>query len=207
MTKRNKLIWLNGIFIMSILASGIMATKLFGIFGFGIPAGVIVFPLTFLMTDIINEIWGKGEAINTVRIGFVANILFTLFIMISIKLPAFEYWTLQAEYQAILSAVPRITVAGLVSYAVSQSTDVWIYDRLKKAYRGEHLWIRNNVSTMTAQLVDSAIFIFIAFAGTMPVGSLVTTFFNQWIIKLILAALDTPFVYLGVKWVRNSEQE
>lgn len=207
MTKRNKLIWLNGIFIASILASGIMATKLFGIFGFGIPAGVIVFPLTFLMTDIINEIWGKGEATNTVRIGFVANILFTLFIMISIKLPAFEYWALQSEYQAILSAVPRITVAGLVSYVVSQSTDVWIYDRLKKAHRGEHLWIRNNVSTMTAQLVDSAIFIFIAFAGTMPVGSLVTMFFNQWIIKLILAALDTPFVYLGVKWVRNSEQE
>lgn len=207
MTKRNKLIWLNGIFVMSILASSIMASKLFGLFGSGMPAGVIVFPISFLMTDIINEVWGKEEATNTVRIGFVSNILFTLFIMISIKLPAFEFWPLQAEYQAILSAVPRITLAGLISFAISQNLDVWIYDFLKTKHGEKHLWIRNNISTMTSQLVDSATFIFIAFMGTMPAKDLIAMFFFQWVIKLILAAIDTPFAYLGVKWVKNSEQE
>lgn len=206
MTKRRKLIWLNGLFVMAILASSITASKLFGLFGSAINAGVISFPISFLVTDIINEVWGKEEASNTVKIGFVANILFTLFIIISIKLPPFEHWALQEAYQSILSAVPRITAAGLISYAISQNIDVWIFDRIKQKHGKKHLWIRNNISTMTSQLVDSAVFNVLAFGGSMPVSDLVKMSIFYWIVKLIIAALDTPFAYLGVWWVNRSEE-
>lgn len=198
---------LNGIFIIATLASNIMAIKMTSIGSISFPAGVYAFPISFFVTDVINEVWGKKEAEFAVKLGFAASIIFTLFTMLAVWLPAADFWTMQSEYAAVLAAVPRITIAGLVAFVFSQNTDLWIFDRLKALHKGKHLWIRNNVSTITAQLVDSLIFIFIAFYGTTPVKALFAMVFSQWAIKLVLAALDTPFVYWGVKWAKKGEEE
>ena len=207
MTKTRKIILLNAVFIMATLASNIMAAKMTTIAGISFPAGVYAFPISFLVTDVINEVWGKKEAGFTVKLGFAASIVFTLLTMLAVWLPAAGFWTMQTEYAMVLASVPRITIAGLVAFIFSQNTDLWIFDRLKALHKGKHLWIRNNVSTMTAQLVDSLIFIVIAFYGTMPVEALFTMVFSQWAIKLVLATLDTPFVYWGVKWAEKGEEE
>ncbi len=206
MTKTRKIILLNAVFIMATLASNIMAAKMTTVAGISFPAGVFAFPISFLVTDVINEVWGKKEAGFTVKLGFAASIVFTLLTMLAVWLPAAGFWTMQAEYAMVLAAVPRITIAGLVAFIFSQNTDLWIFDKLKKFHGGKHLWIRNNVSTITAQLVDSLIFIVIAFYGTMPVNALVTMVFSQWLVKLVLATLDTPFVYWGVKWAKKGEE-
>ena len=207
MTKTRKIILLNAVFIMATLASNIMAAKMTTVAGISFPAGVFAFPISFLVTDVINEVWGKKEAGYTVKLGFTASVGFTLFTMLAVWLPAADFWPLQGEFATILAAVPRITIAGLTAFIFSQNTDLWIFDRLKALHKGKHLWIRNNVSTMTAQLVDSLIFIVIAFYGTMPIEALFAMVFSQWAVKLVLAALDTPFVYWGVKWAKKGEEE
>lgn len=207
MTKTRKIMLLNGIFIMATLASNVMAIKMTSIGSISFPAGVYVFPISFLVTDVINEVWGKKEAGFTVKLGFAASIVFTLLTMLAVWLPAAGFWTMQSEYAMVLATVPRITIAGLTAFVFSQNTDLWIFDSLKALHKGKHLWIRNNVSTMAAQLVDSLIFIVIAFYGTMPVEALFAMVFSQWAIKLVLAALDTPFVYWGVKWAEKGEEE
>jgi len=207
MTKTRKIILLNAVFIMVTLASNVMAIKMTTIGSISFPAGVYAFPISFLVTDVINEVWGKKEAGFTIKLGFAASAAFTLFTTLAIWLPAADFWTMQPEYAAVLAAVPRITIAGLVAFVFSQNTDLWIFDKLKKFHGGKHLWIRNNVSTITAQLVDSLIFITIAFYGTMPIAALFATVFSQWAVKLVLAALDTPFVYWGVKWAEKGEEK
>ncbi len=203
MIKERKLNFLNMLFITAVVASNIMATKLFNLFGIAMPAGVIVFPISFLVTDVINEVWGKNEANNTVKLGFISNLLFTLFIYISIILPPFKFWELQTEFKMVLGSVPRITFAGLASFIVSQTLDVNTFHKLKVKHDGKKLWIRNNVSTITSQLVDSFLFIFIAFAGTMPFLEILKTVFMQWLVKAVLALLDTPFCYAMVRWAKE----
>ena len=205
MTKARKIILLNAVFIMATLASNIMAAKMTTVAGISFPAGVFAVPICFLVTDVINEVWGKKEAGYTVKLGFAASVAFTLFTMLAVWLPAADFWPLQGEFATILAAVPRFTIGGLTAFLFSQNTDLWIFDRLKALHKGKHLWIRNNVSTITAQLLDSLIFIVIAFYGTMPVAALFTMVFSQWLVKLVLATLDTPFVYWGVKWAEKGE--
>lgn len=203
MIKERKLNFLNMLFITATLASGVMATKLFNLFGIAMPAGVIVFPITFLVTDVINEVWGKNEANNTVKLGFISNVLFTLFIYISIILPPFKFWELQTEFETVLGSVPRITLAGLITFAISQTLDVHIFHKLKVKHDGKKLYIRNNVSTITSQLVDSFTFIFLAFVGTIPLLEIFKTAFIQWTVKVVLALLDTPFCYAMVRWAKK----
>lgn len=207
MSKTRKIILLNGIFIIATLASNIMAIKMTSLGNIGFPSGVYVFPISYLITDVINEVWGKKEAGYTVKLGFAANIIFTLFTMLAVWLPAADFWTMQAEYAMVLKSVPRITIAGLLAFIFSQNADLWIFDRLKKFHGGRHLWVRNNVSTIAAQLIDSVVFIFVAFYGTMPMNALFPMIFSQWIIKLVLAILDTPFVYYGVKWAKKGGEK
>lgn len=203
MVKGRKLNFLNMLFITAVLASSIMATKLFNLFGMALPAAVIVFPITFLVTDVINEVWGKNEANNTVKLGFISNLLFTLFIYIAIILPPFKFWELQTEFKMVLSSVPRVTLAGLASFIVSQTLDVHIFHKLKIKHDGKKLYIRNNVSTITSQLVDSFTFIFLAFVGTMPLLEILKTTLMQWSVKFVLALLDTPFCYAMVRWAKK----
>ena len=203
MIKGRKLNFLNMLFITAVLASSIMATKLFNLFGMALPAAVIVFPITFLVTDVINEVWGKNEANNTVKLGFISNVLFTLFIYISIILPPFKFWELQTEFETVLGSVPRITLAGLITFVISQTLDVHIFHKLKIKHDDKKLYIRNNVSTITSQLVDSFTFIFIAFVGTIPLLEIFKTAFIQWSVKVVLALLDTPFCYAMVRWAKE----
>lgn len=203
MIKERKLNFLNMLFITAVLASSVITTKLFNLFGIAMPAGVIVFPITFLVTDVINEVWGKNEANNTVKLGFISNVLFTLFIYISIILPPFKFWELQTEFETVLGSVPRITLAGLASFIVSQTLDVHIFHKLKIKHDGKKLYIRNNVSTITSQLVDSFTFIFLAFVGTIPLLEIFKTAFIQWTVKAVLALLDTPFCYAMVRWAKE----
>lgn len=203
MIKERKLNFLNMLSITAVLASSIMSTKLFNLFGIAMPAAVIVFPISFLVTDVINEVWGKNEANNTVKLGFISNLLFTLFISIAIILPPFKFWELQTEFKMVLGSVPRITLAGLASFIVSQTLDVHIFHKLKIKHGGKKLYIRTNVSTIIAQLVDSFAFIFAAFVGTIPLLEIFKTAFIQWSVKVVLALLDTPFCYAVVRWAKE----
>ena len=202
------LYYLNGLFVGLLILSNVLAVKLFSIGDWVVlPAAVIIYVFTYPILDVITEAYGKEAARRTVLTGFIAQVLAIGFIWIAIKLPAAPYYENQQSFELIFTAGFRVTVASLIAYLVSQNLDVTIFDKLKKRHGTKKLWIRNNLSTMASQLVDTAIFISIAFYGTMPLGVLIGMIFSQYIFKFIVAILDTPIVYALVAICKRTEKK
>lgn len=188
---------LTSIFAVSLILSNILASKILMLFGvFVIPSAVVAYPITFLMTDVIGEIWGKEQANKTVKIGLVCQILCILLTLVAIALPVAPFADNQETFKTILGSSLRVTTASLIAYLFSQSWDVFVFHKLKDKSEDKK-WLRNNLSTMTSQIIDTAIFITIAFYGTVP--SILTMIVSQYVIKAILALLDTPFFYIMTK--------
>ena len=201
------LLYLNGAFVGLLILSNILAVKLFSIGEWAVlPAAVIVYVFTFPITDTIAEVYGKEAARQTVTAGFVTQLCALAFIFFAIHLPSAPFLADQASFETIFSAGFRVTLASLVSYFISQNLDVTIFHKLKQRHGESKLWIRNNASTMTSQLVDTTIFITIAFYGTMPTSALLGMIATQYLFKWLVAAADTPLVYLLVKLCRRELQ-
>ncbi len=191
-TEKN-LIWLNCFFIASLLIANVVAGKVIAIGYFVLPAAVVAYPITFLCTDIIGEIWGENEANNTVKRGFLIQIFAMILLYIAILLPSAPFAkAFQLQFEAVLSNSARFVIASLCAYVFSQHCDVKLFHGLKRKFYKQK-WIRNNISTMTSQLIDTAIFITIAFYGSVP--DLAIMIVSQYVIKCVMALLDTPFFY------------
>ena len=132
--------------------------------------------------------------------GFITLVLSFLLTSASIVWPPASFWPHQQAYQTILGSSARIMVASLTAYLFSQYHDVWAFHFWKRVTTERFLWLRNNASTIVSQLLDSVVFITIAFYGSLPVIPLI---FGQWVIKVGIALLDTPLVYLLVYVVRR----
>ena len=185
------------IFIGSITIASVLANKIINVFGLFVPAGVLAYSMTFLMTDAICEIWGRETAKHTVLGGFIGLLAVLLLIQISLVWPKAPFWKQEAAYQTIMGSTSRIIIASFLAYLVSQFHDVWAFHFWKKITGGRHLWLRNNFSTAISQFMDSSIFITVAFYGVMPVWPLI---WSQWLVKLAIALLDTPIIY-GLVWL------
>lgn len=188
------------------VVSAIAATKMISIFGLFVPGGVIIYAASFLVTDLISEVYGKKAAIKTVYYGFTAMLIFAGYSVLMIYWPAAPFYTGQAAFETVVGLSFRITMASLVSFMVSQYWDVIVFHRLKESsqkFISKHLWIRNCGSTITSQFIDSVIFISIAFYGIYDIWPLIV---SQYIVKVIIALLDTPFVYWGRRVLCNDKR-
>ena len=192
------LVVLATLFTACLLVANILAVKLVSIGGWVVPAGVIAYPLTFLFTDVITELYGRRIASRVVWLGFGANILMVILVFSGKLLPPAPFWEGQPAYESILGMVPRIVLASMIAYLISQHHDVFAFHFWRKKTKARFLWLRNNASTMVSQGLDTGIFITVAFWGIVPTGILVNMLVSQYIIKLAIAAGDTPFCYLLV---------
>ena len=194
-----KLFILLSIFISSLITANIIAgIKLTNLWGFIVPAGFIAYAITFPVTDIVDEVYGKRKAQMFVWAGFIANVFSLLLILAGYYMPALKP-AMQKLYSEALTPMYRIVLASLTAYLVSQTHDVWAFMKWKEITKGKHLWVRNNASTMVSQGLDTLIFITIAFYGVVPLNVLESMILAQWLWKVIIALFDTPFVYLGVR--------
>jgi uncharacterized integral membrane protein (TIGR00697 family) len=198
-TEKN-LMLVNAIFLTSLLVANVVSSKIVSFWGLTVPAAIVAYPLTFLMTDVIGEMWGKEEANKTVKLGFICQMVSLVLIGGAILLPVAPFADNQAQFVAILGSSFRVVFASMVGYLVSQSWDVWIFHKVRNWYIKKHgstkggRWIWNNASTMTSQIIDTAIFITIAFAGVVP--NIWSMILSQYLVKFVYALLDTPFFYL-----------
>jgi uncharacterized integral membrane protein (TIGR00697 family) len=135
-----------------------------------------------------------------VFVGFIGLAFTFLLIQFALWLPAAPFWNQEDAFRSTLGMTPRIIVASLAAYLSSQFHDVWLYNLLKDRMHGKHLWLRNNLATMLSQLIDSVVFIVIAFYGIMPVWPMII---GQWTVKVALALCDTPLVYAAVWCIRR----
>ena len=198
-TEKN-LMLVNAIFVTSLLIANVVSSTIVSFWGLTVPAAIVAYPLTFLMTDVIGEIWGKEEANRTVKLGFICQMISLVLIGCAILLPVATVADNQAQFTAILGSSFRVVFASRIGYLWSQSWDVWVFHKIRDFYIKKHgstkggRWIWNNASTMTSQIIDTAIFITIAFIGVVP--NIWSMIFSQYLIKLVYALLDTPFFYL-----------
>ena len=202
------------IFAVSLVISNVVTAKLIftGIKIFGVtitlPGAALCYAITFLMTDVIGEIWGKKEADKTVLQGFVCQVLATLLIIFTQKLPAANP-SAQEAYNTILGQNYIFVIGSLIAYFASQTWDVWVFHKIRNRYIEKHgntkggRWIWNNGSTMTSQIIDTVLFIGISFGigfGWLfkkeMHSTLAAMMVGQYVLKFILAGLDTPLFYL-----------
>lgn len=183
------------LFVVSLVVSNVLAPKVISLGPFELPCAVVAYPLTFLITDIIGEIWGKKQAEYTVRVGLVCQVASLVMIYLAIYLPPADYMVgFQEEFAGVLGSTARFVLASLIAYIAAQTWDVTVFHALKdNPVTGPHKWIRNNLGTMSAQLIDTAIFITIGFWGTVPDLALMVV--SQYVVKFIIALCDTPFFY------------
>ena len=195
---------LSAVFVASLVIASVLAAKIIQVWAFFVPAGILAYSLTFLCTDVVSEVYGKEASRKVVLSGFIGLVAAFLLTTLALNWSAAPFWQNQDSFDSILGSTTRIIIASLVAYLVSQYTDVWIFSQVKKLTKGKFLWLRNNLSTAISQLIDSVIFIVIAFYGVMPLFELII---GQWVIKLVIAALDTPIVYALVSMLRGSDRE
>ncbi len=188
--------WLIGLIAVQVVLMNIFVVKGIYLFGLAVTGGNVLYASIFLATDLLCEHWGKKEAVRAVRIGFFVSAFFLVMSQFIIRFIPADYDFAQEAMQTLFTLVPRIVLGSMVAYLISQHLDVWIFNKIKQKTGGKMLWLRNNGSTLISQLVDSAIFTIIAFAGVYPLWELMLF---TYIIKVIVAVLDTPFMYLAKK--------
>jgi len=200
------LLYLNGIFVGLLILANIVAVKLFHIGEWvTLPAAVVIYMFTYPLIDVIVETYGRKEAQRTVRAGLMMQVLALIFIAITISLPAASIFEHQTSFEKILGGSFRVIIASLISYFISQNLDVYVFSRMKKKYGDKKLWLRNNTAVMLSQLLDTTIFITIAFYGTVPLSVLGTLIVTQYLFKFVASICTTPLVYGLVYFVRRQE--
>jgi len=192
---------------VAIILANIQVMKTVSFFGLVTALGNIIYGTTFLTTDILSENYGKKEAKKAVWIGFFMLISITIIMQLCLQFTPHESDTLSPALQQIFGLLPRIAIASLTAYLISQFFDVYFFNILKNKFKGKHLWLRNNLSTMVSQLIDNVIFTWIAFVGIGLFGwtqvfdwsIIIQIFVVSYVMKWIVAVFDTPFVYLSRK--------
>jgi len=157
----------------------------------------------FLATDLLSEHYGKFYARKAVFIGFFAAIVYLVTSQFITAFHPADYDTVQSGMQAIFSFAPRIILGSLIAYLASQLHDVWFFHFLKDKTRGKMLWLRNNASTWVSQLIDSITFSLVAFIGTFEWGVIFQIIITTYLLKVLIAVIDTPFIYLSYKIKRE----
>ncbi|MDD5723296.1 MAG: queuosine precursor transporter [Syntrophales bacterium] len=187
------------LFVSSLLLANILASKIIMLGGLVLPAAIILYPLTFLFTDVVAEVEGKRSADALVMTGFYMSLFMVIVILAGKLLPPAGFWKHQEAYNAILGSTPRIVLASMIAYIVSQRHDVWAFHWWREKTAGRHLWLRNNLSTIASQMIDSVLFIGIAFWDTVPPATIGMMILSQYIVKVGIALLDTPICYMLVR--------
>jgi uncharacterized integral membrane protein (TIGR00697 family) len=154
----------------------------------------IIFPVTFLLTDIVNEKFGRKETQKMIFIALVSQLASTLFIWIVLNLESAPFFTDQESFTRILGFAPRIALAGWIAFLISENLDAYIFSWFKKKTQGKYLWARNVFSSIPAMALDTIIFVTIAFIGVQPLLPLI---FGMLILKWIIGIIDIPFMYLN----------
>jgi queuosine precursor transporter len=200
--------FLFALFVASMVIVNVLGTKITTICGVRVSVGIFFMPLLFLITDIVGEVYGRREATAFVNYGTLMLVFLFLMMNLCIAVKPNESWHLQEEYKTIFGSSLRMTLASLISFIIAQHLDVFLFDFWKRVTKGKHLWVRNNVSTITSQLIDTILFDFIAFwhiNETYTAGFLFTLILPYWLFKVVFALLDTPFCYWGVRWLSDGK--
>jgi uncharacterized integral membrane protein (TIGR00697 family) len=193
------------LFVTCLLTANTIATKLITVGGVVLTAGIVVFPLSYVLGDILTEVWGYAACRRVIWLGFACNALMVLAIWLGGALPAAAFWRGQGAYEEILGHTPRILAASFAAYLVGEFANAFVLAKLKILTRGRWLWTRTIGSTVVGQALDTAVFVTLAFWGVVPGPALAGIVAGQWAVKVAYEAAATPLTYAAVAYLKSSE--
>jgi queuosine precursor transporter len=193
------------LFVTCLLTANTIAAKLIVVGGVVLTAGIVIFPISYVLGDVLTEVWGYGAARRVIWLGFACNALMVAAIWLGGQLPPAPFWKGDAAYAEILGQTPRIVVASFVAYLAGEFANAFVLAKLKIATRGRWLWMRTIGSTVVGQALDSGVFVSLAFAGIVPGGVLARLIAGQWLFKVLYEAAATPLTYAAVAWLKARE--
>lgn len=207
-----------GLFVASLVAANLIGSKIAQISVINFSVGIFAYPITFLITDIIEEVHGREKTKEFVWVGFICMVIVLLMTIVAVWLPYAERSYVQAEqYGRVFGISIRFFIASITAFMISQMHDIWAFNFWKEKTKGKFLWVRNNLSTIISQFIDTVIFMFIALyylpfswvpatLNTSPKFNIAYMFvliLPYWALKAFVALCDTPFIYLGVRFLRG----
>lgn len=180
------------------MIANIELLKCIDLFGMSVTLGNVIYGTVFLATDILSENYGGKEARKGVFVGFFAMFAFVAMSQLCLLFTPNSEDFANESLKVIFGLVPRMCFASIVTYLISNTLDTYTFEFIRKKFP-KHVWLRNNGSTMTSQLIDTFLFGALAFLGTYPVGVIVELCLTSYILKLIISACDTPMLYAAKK--------
>ena len=193
------------LFVTALITANITAVKLIEVFGLVLPAAILVFPVSYICGDVLTEVYGYRVARRVIWLGFFCNLLAVVAIYLGGVLPAAPFWQDQHAYETILGYTPRLLAASFLAYLVGEFANSYVLARMKVATNGRWLWSRTIGSTLVGQGLDSLVFVFLAFVGTIPFGAMISAIVAQWLVKSAYEALATPLTYVVVNRLKRTE--
>ena len=192
-------------FVTTLIISNIIAVKIGSFYGFFLPVAVIVFPVSYILGDILTEVYGYGAMRRIIWTGFACNLIAVIAIWLGNIIPAAPFYQGQQAYADILGSTPRILGASFIAYLMGAFTNAAILSQLKVRTKGKHLWLRTISSTIVGEGLDSLIFISLAFGGVFSTDQVTSLVLAQWIFKVGFEIVATPFTYVIVGWLKRCE--
>ena len=193
------------LFVTCLISSNIIAVKLVNIFGFVLPAAIVLFPISYILGDVLTEVYGYRQARRVIWLGFFCNLVAVIAIWIGQILPAASFWDGQTAYERILGYTPRLLLASFLAYLVGEFANSFVLAKMKIATQGRWLWARTIGSTLVGQGLDSLVFMTLAFVGTIPLTALTGAIVAQWLSKSAYEAIVTPLTYGAVNFLKKKE--
>ena len=193
--------------VISLLLANLQGPKLTEIFGLQTSMGVILYSSIYFATDLLSERYGKAEATRAVMIGFTVSVIIIVMISMSLfYLPATDPETaslaqsMHAATATLFSFTPRFVLGSLLAYLISHRFDVWMFHKIKNKTQGRHLWLRNNVSTICSQALDTVIYGIVVWWGVVDFETAMQLALAKYFFKVLIAIIDTPFIYIAREW-------
>lgn len=193
--------------VLAILLANLQGPKLTVIMGLETSLGVIFYSSIFFATDLLGEKHGRAVANQAVLLGFGVSVIIVVMMSVSLLyLPstrpesAVFSGEIHAAFSRIMDFTPRFVFGSLLAYLLSQSFDVWFFHRVKAWTRGRHLWLRNNLSTITSQALDTVLYAVVVWWGIFDLATAIRLALAKYVFKVFIAAFDTPFIYWARGW-------
>ena len=193
------------LFATCLLTANIIAVKIISLFGLFVPAGIIIFPLSYILGDILTEVYGYENTKTIIWLGFLANLLMVIAISIAQNFPSAPFWNNQTSFNNILGFAPRLLLASFTAFLVGSFANSFVMSKMKLLTKGRMLWTRTIGSTIIGEGLDSLIFISIAFIGVFAFTNILVLILTQWIIKSLYEIIATPLTYAIVGFLKKRE--
>lgn len=205
MTVSHRFVVVVAVFVTCLITANFIIVKQISIGNLVLPAAIIIFPLSYIIGDILTEVYGYQQARRVIWLGFLCNLIAVVAIWVGKVLPSAPVFEAQSAYERILGSTPRFLLASFVAYLAGEFANSFVLAKMKIRTRGRWLWMRTIGSTLVGQGIDTLIVLTIAFAGVLPLSVLGTMILSHWLLKTAYEAVATPLTYGVVGYLKRKE--